>query len=567
MDLIAKKKYSDILKELISIKKDLKMNADKTKGIKDAVENMPLLVPVVGEFSAGKSTLLNALIGRDILGVSIQPETAIPAELYYSETEFDEGVKSDGTSEVITDIENAPKKYSYLRRHINSQFLKEIQPIVLVDMPGFDSPLDAHNKAIVSYLERGIHYAMLIPSDAGTITKSMQRQVQNIMAFNKECTFFMSKTDLRSQEELEQVREELTAELSFLTGHDVSVEGINCEDVSQFGNFVNSMNPEILFKRQFSEAIIDECNTLMENIKTRIAALKNDKEKNSQAIKEFNAAIDKIEAKKEEMIARAKKTSFFDEATEIADAVGSDLNAEIDSLVEAAKSGGDVFSNKINSIMQSTIFSKVQDSIGNVSVKYCDEFSEELKDLNEFLSSNFGSSEEIMGKVKNIAEDLHNSAKTAIDGWIAKRNSKLLPTSASYKAITGLVAALTNIAAPIVEAIIIMLPEIINKVYEVYMQLQQDKKIRKEILSQIPGIKRQVREKVTLLLKENSEDNIKAISEKYDEKLQEKREEIKEASEENERNSDQINAQINKCGQYLDRIGVLISEVNACITA
>lgn len=563
MNLIAKKKYSDILKELISIKKDLKMNADKTEGIKDAVENMPLLVPVVGEFSAGKSTLLNTLIGKDILGVSIQPETAIPAELYYSETEFDEGVKSDGTSEVITDIENAPKKYSYLRRHINSQFLKEIQPIVLVDMPGFDSPLDAHNKAIVSYLERGIHYAMLIPSDAGTITKSMQRQVQNIMAFNKECTFFMSKTDLRSQEELEQVREELTAELSFLTGHDVSVEGINCEDVSQFGSFVNSMNPEILFKRQFSEAIIDECNTLMENIKTRIAALKNDKEKNSQAIKEFNAAIDKIEAKKEEMIARAKKTSFFDEATEIADAVGSDLNAEIDSLVEAAKSGGDVFSNKINSIMQSTIFSKVQDSIGKVSVKYCDEFSEELKDLNEFLESNFGSSEEIMGKVKNIAEDLHDSAKTAIDGWIAKRNNKLLPTSASYKAITGLVAALTNIAAPIVEAIIIMLPEILNKVYEVYMHLQQDKKIRKEILSQIPGIKRQVREKVTLLLKENSEDNIKAISEKYDEKLQEKREEIKEASEENERNSDQINAQINKCGQYLDRIGVLISEVNA----
>ena len=51
-------------------------------------------------------------------------------------------------------------------------------------MPCFDSPLDAHNKAIFNYLDRGIHYAVLIPADAGTVTKSMVRQIENIISFN-----------------------------------------------------------------------------------------------------------------------------------------------------------------------------------------------------------------------------------------------------------------------------------------------------------------------------------------------------------------------------------------------
>ena len=56
-------------------------------------------MPVVGVFCAEKSTMLNKHIGRDILSVSIKPETAIPAELYYSLEEYDERVYADGRAE------------------------------------------------------------------------------------------------------------------------------------------------------------------------------------------------------------------------------------------------------------------------------------------------------------------------------------------------------------------------------------------------------------------------------------------------------------------------------------
>ncbi|WP_104640934.1 dynamin family protein [Helicobacter bizzozeronii] len=41
------------------------------------IEHQELLISVIGGFSAGKSSLLNAFLGRDILGVAITPETAL----------------------------------------------------------------------------------------------------------------------------------------------------------------------------------------------------------------------------------------------------------------------------------------------------------------------------------------------------------------------------------------------------------------------------------------------------------------------------------------------------------
>ena len=44
-------------------------------------------VPLIGKFSSGKSTILNALIGENIFATNVDPETAVPAELSYSAEE------------------------------------------------------------------------------------------------------------------------------------------------------------------------------------------------------------------------------------------------------------------------------------------------------------------------------------------------------------------------------------------------------------------------------------------------------------------------------------------------
>ena len=51
----------------------------------EQVENFVMRVPLVGLFSAGKSTLINKLINDNLLSVQITPETAMAVEFYYTD--------------------------------------------------------------------------------------------------------------------------------------------------------------------------------------------------------------------------------------------------------------------------------------------------------------------------------------------------------------------------------------------------------------------------------------------------------------------------------------------------
>ncbi len=535
MELNSKDLFSRTLDELITIGKDCDLNTQDSEKLKAAVSDMPLLVPVVGEFSAGKSSLLNKCIGKNILSVAMTAETAIPAELYYSENEYDEGMKADGSRERISDISSAVGKYLCVRRHINSKFLKDIQPLVLVDMPGFDSPLDAHNKAIFSYLDKGCHYVVLTPVDAGTVSSSMSKQIENILAFGKDCSFFVSKTDLRSPEETEQVIDEVSSELETIVGYRPKVARLSQQDVSLFNTFVDSLNPDELFKKQFLESVKDECYSTKSSLNTKIAALKNDKEKNMRAVEELKASLEKINEKKERMIQEAKNNSYSSESDSVANAVGSALNAELDTLTNvAASEGKEALAEEINSIVQNTVISKIQTVISSVSARFGQELSGEIRDISDILIEY--NSGEILQKLQESAEKIFDSTKTSIDNFLKSRKKD--GSGTAYKAITGILAAATDVVAPIVEVIIILLPEILNFIFGKIHEQNKRVQIKEAISAQIPSIKRQVRGKVVEVLKSNSESMIKAISDKFDAELSRKQAEIEEAMQKAEQESD-----------------------------
>lgn len=57
---------------------------DELGQLKEDLRHTELLIPVIGAFSAGKSSLINAFIGEDVLGVGLTPETELATELRYS---------------------------------------------------------------------------------------------------------------------------------------------------------------------------------------------------------------------------------------------------------------------------------------------------------------------------------------------------------------------------------------------------------------------------------------------------------------------------------------------------
>ena len=64
-----------------------KAESAKDSLVNDLQHDSYIKVPFVGDFSAGKSSLINSYMGVDLLPTDVAPQTAVSYELYYSKDE------------------------------------------------------------------------------------------------------------------------------------------------------------------------------------------------------------------------------------------------------------------------------------------------------------------------------------------------------------------------------------------------------------------------------------------------------------------------------------------------
>ncbi len=154
---------------------------DELAHLEQAIHTEKVCAPVIGKFSSGKSALLNTLLGyrEHLLKEDILPETALPTELLFSEDgEHAELTYSDGAREDCSIEEYRTKELNAaamksVRLLLNNQSLSQIRDIMLVDMPGFDSGLEIHNKAIDGYLPKSLAYIIVFPADDMVLKSTM----------------------------------------------------------------------------------------------------------------------------------------------------------------------------------------------------------------------------------------------------------------------------------------------------------------------------------------------------------------------------------------------------------
>ncbi len=134
------------------------------------LESGEFSIAVVGEFSAGKSTLLNALMGEKILPSFTDETTATVNYLRHkehaSEGESGKVVYNDGTSEKIysadlatvskyvctkSDVDVA-KDVDHLDLYLDSKFLEG--NVTLVDTPGLNGIAEGHKEKTMEQIER-----------------------------------------------------------------------------------------------------------------------------------------------------------------------------------------------------------------------------------------------------------------------------------------------------------------------------------------------------------------------------------------------------------------------------
>jgi GTPase SAR1 family protein len=130
--------------------------------IRDVKDNSRVLV--MGEFNAGKSSFLNALLGKEWLATDVTPATAMVTALQYGSSPSLEAVMKDGQTMSLDfgllhsiSAEGDPEAAKlrgdihYLKVQLPSELLKTI---TLVDTPGLNSVHDHHTKATKEFLQK-----------------------------------------------------------------------------------------------------------------------------------------------------------------------------------------------------------------------------------------------------------------------------------------------------------------------------------------------------------------------------------------------------------------------------
>lgn len=121
--------------------------------------NEPFTLVILGDFKRGKSTIINALLGKELAPANVSPETYTINEISYGEEPKVEAVLESGQrvslefSEITREklemkMKFFPAKISYLDIRDNAPILKEMR---IVDTPGL-SDLDDLDKKVMEYL-------------------------------------------------------------------------------------------------------------------------------------------------------------------------------------------------------------------------------------------------------------------------------------------------------------------------------------------------------------------------------------------------------------------------------
>lgn len=290
------------VQNLIPLLQELTSRYGYSEELASAIEKhqqFALRLPLIGEFSAGKSSLINKLLDdKDLLAKEVTPETSLPVEIQYAPTESIELMHHTQAVATLTrqqlkeqnyPVSGSPHEY-WVKVQLANPLLAQLKDIVLVDMPGWGSGIAEHNQAIDSYVERSGAYALVVSADEGTIRESTQQALIELKLLNKPVALFITKTDKKASD-LPEVKNKLTQEVTRLLGkaplHVVTTN--RKEEQTQVIEAINNVIEQA--SSIYYHMVQVHFLTVIERIKSKVTILLNE---DNLTLEQAQQACDKI---------------------------------------------------------------------------------------------------------------------------------------------------------------------------------------------------------------------------------------------------------------------------------
>ncbi|WP_100977807.1 dynamin family protein [Helicobacter pylori] len=525
MILRAQTNFVEFLEQVLEVLKEVEIDKTECSTLLASIQKQQLVIPVVGNFSTGKSTLLNRFLGSSVLPTGITPETSLATELHYSANERieafsnnDEKAESFELNEQSFEVikENA-SKYSYLKVYLNNEALKNSAPLVFVDMPGFDSLISSHTHAILEYLERGVHFVILASVEESNLTKRMVRELKNLLEFDKGLSFILSKTNLRTPSQVEEVShyiEEQIQDHLDLTTHLI----YSNKDNNALLEVADKIDAEKLFSALYLERLKFLNSQLQNSLKSVIESFDYSKEKALEEIQALDLSVKDIEKTYEKL-----RANLEEEYSSVA--VGSVVKKVVEevrdqkSYLASLINKPNEFNSEIESIMQQSLIKNAKLEIEKINLSFSKDFCAEFASLNKLSS--------------NLSVNLEHGIESGINA---------LSVILAKNPVTRPFALILQGLKPLLKELLTLLPNIIAS----FFRNEEKERAKLENLIEvkvIPEVQYNLKKVLPGLFNECLENSLKGLKDRCELEITHKKQEIALAQTEKEKHLNDLEVQ------------------------
>jgi GTP-binding protein EngB required for normal cell division len=348
----------EILRCIDSMMNDEYINCDVCSDLKEKIETNAFNLVVVGQFKRGKTLLINALLGADILPVAVIPLTSIVTILTFGDrltitVHFDDGrsvvIDHGDLAAYVTEVGNPKneKKVSTVVITYPSAYLKD--GVRLIDTPGVGSVFQHNTDVAYQYLPQ-CDAALFLLSVDQPVSKAELDFLRDVRQYSGRIFFLLNKIDYVNEAEC---RESLTFSqqaISDVMGADVKIFPVSAklalngklagvEEALQKSNlpdFSRVLN-EFLMNEKGKILLLSVANNALRALSQVRLELELELKSLTAPVEELEAKIEAFRAKKQEVVAERNDFEIlldgeFDRLLETD--LDKDLNAFRASLTE-----------------------------------------------------------------------------------------------------------------------------------------------------------------------------------------------------------------------------------------
>lgn len=399
------KDYIAKLTELRAIREKYGLDVSIVDELIAEIDEFKVTAPIIGNFSTGKSSMLNAVLGKRLVSVEITPETAVPTEIFYGDntiTRIDlEGNRQEYSLDELPLKDLSVKNTELVRIALDHPFLKQIENVKLVDLPGFDSGIELHNQAIDKYLPNSLAYILVVAVDEPVLKDNITNFVQELELHGMPLYVVLTKCSRLTNEEVKSCRDLVVGIISKIIKSEIKVAciesygDVQVEGVKQFMVELQQ-NAERLFEIKYSprlQNIIQQTELyLVEQINKKDMTLSELEEEKEFLQNDIADLLHRIKREREKFDAQADEC-----VKSIKSKISNDLEAAASAIAAMVQNGNNV-NEKINTIVRNAVTVGIKTEFEPRLQKY-------LKDLAQLINVDILKDDGIKMNVDQLSTD------------------------------------------------------------------------------------------------------------------------------------------------------------------